>query len=309
MSQTLEKLTPEQEVILEETYQDWLKRGYRTEPMDREKATECIKNIYGLLNLPVPPIEFVTGPKEALKVFRAQGEEGNIHPHLIGGCWHSTYLSVHEFARKIGTEYNEKDEAEMDIWLEVSKNIHLFMPFEEMAIVIDYPTTLTVDEQGNLHNENGPSLAYADGYQVFAWHGTIIMEPEKHYIITNPEQITHTKIDDENNMEIKRVMLTRLGIENYLAGGDAEFIHEDSYGKLMRKPIKGTDLEQVFALVQNSTPEPDGSIKPYILPVDSQLRPLLSDTEFGAPQAMTCKNAIASTFGLRGEEYDLVAQS
>jgi hypothetical protein len=54
--------------------------------------------------------------------------------------------------------------------------------------------------------------------------------------------------------------------------------------------------------VRNSTPEPDGSVKDYFLRVHPQLRPMI-DGGLGDPQPMTARNAVASTFGLRGEEY------
>jgi hypothetical protein len=47
----------------------------------------------------------------------------------------------------------------------------------------------------------------------------------------------------------------------------------------------------------------------YIMRVHPQLRPMLENQRFGEPQAMTVRNAIASTFGLRGEEYDLGQES
>jgi hypothetical protein len=55
--------------------------------------------------------------------------------------------------------------------------------------------------------------------------------------------------------------------------------------------------------VKNSTPEPDGSVKTYFLRVHPECRPLLRDNQFGEPQQLTAHNAIASTFGLKGEEY------
>ena len=53
----------------------------------------------------------------------------------------------------------------------------------------------------------------------------------------------------------------------------------------------------------NSSLEPDGSRKTYHLRVHPELRPLLPGDQLGAPQKATCQNAVASTFGLRGEEY------
>jgi hypothetical protein len=63
--------------------------------------------------------------------------------------------------------------------------------------------------------------------------------------------------------------------------------------------------------VVNSTAETDGSFKDYWLRVDPRCRPLLAGQQFGKPQKRTALNAIASTFGLTGDEYkrSLVGQS
>ena len=87
--------------------------------------------------------------------------------------------------------------------------------------------------------------------------------------------------------------------------------------------------------VLNSTPEPDGTLttaqarevfgnavidracsmaklngsagqarwKEYFLRVHPELRPMTADGKTGEPQALTAHNAVASTFGLRGDDY------
>jgi hypothetical protein len=60
--------------------------------------------------------------------------------------------------------------------------------------------------------------------------------------------------------------------------------------------------------VANSTAEADGSFKDYFLRVDPALRPLRADGS-GEPQALTARNAVASTFGKRGEEYELAVET
>ena len=49
--------------------------------------------------------------------------------------------------------------------------------------------------------------------------------------------------------------------------------------------------------------------KEYSLRVDPQCRPLLQDGTKGEPQDMTARNAVASTFGMRGEQWGPEAQT
>lgn len=46
----------------------------------------------------------------------------------------------------------------------------------EVCIVTDRPREVHVDSRGLLHNDYGPALRYADGFQVFARHGLITRE-------------------------------------------------------------------------------------------------------------------------------------
>jgi hypothetical protein len=65
----------------------------------------------------------------------------------------------------------------------------------------------------------------------------------------------------------------------------------------------------VMVEVVNSTAEPDGSFKDYWLRVQPDCRPLVADPStpsgfrLGSAQKQTALNAVASTYGMTGEEY------
>jgi hypothetical protein len=61
--------------------------------------------------------------------------------------------------------------------------------------------------------------------------------------------------------------------------------------------------------VENSTPEPGGERKVYFLRVHPECRPMLRDGSFGERQELTAHAAVASTFGLRAEDYHPHAES
>lgn len=195
----------------------------------------------------------------------------------------------------------------LDVWMQMGETLHMFVPFEEIIFVSERPTRIAIDDQNRLHHESKAALEYADGYAIFAWHGVRIDWNQMH-IITAPEQIMVKDIDAEVNQETKRVMLERYGIDRYLKDGKAKLVHKDQYGKLYQKAIPNTDLTLTMVAVKNSTPEPDGSIKDYFLEVHPELRPITEDG-LGEPQLLTAKNAVASTFGLRGEEFHPLVES
>jgi hypothetical protein len=185
---------------------------------------------------------------------------------------------------------------------------------KDFCMVSDFPAVLKVDDRNRPHCEDGPSHQWRDGWSIYHWHGVRIPD-EQIYIIDHPNQITASAIDKESNQEIKRVMIERFGLHKYVQTGTK--IHQDDFGTLYQKPIEGTNIKLTMVHVVNGSKEPDGTYKDYFLEVHPELRPLLDletltdfdksspDTRegLGAPQTMTARNAVASTYGMRGEEY------
>ncbi|MBD1831252.1 hypothetical protein H6F61_00825 [Cyanobacteria bacterium FACHB-472] len=58
----IEKLTPEQEALIPVYREKWRKIAILTEPIDREKAAEAVKNAYALIGLFEPEILFYDSP-------------------------------------------------------------------------------------------------------------------------------------------------------------------------------------------------------------------------------------------------------
>lgn len=107
-------------------------------------------------------------------------------------------------------------------------------------------------------------LQFADGeVTLYYWHGVEMPS----WVIEQPEQITIQKIDAEQNAEVRRVMLERFGVDRYCLDSNATLVDDDPrWGKLWRKDFQD-DEPLTMVEVLNSTPEPDGSIKTYMLRV------------------------------------------
>jgi hypothetical protein len=115
----------------------------------------------------------------------------------------------------------------------------------------DAATHFSLDEEGRLHSEPGPALAYPKGPKQYVWHGVIV--PEK--LILAPEKITPDQIKNEWNSEVRRVMLERYGVDRFLEAGNARTVNRDRYGRLW--DLKGDRWVEL----RNSTREPDGKHK------------------------------------------------
>lgn len=162
---------------------------------------------------------------------------------------------------------------------------------EQVAYVSERPTSFALDEQGRLHCEDGPALAYPKGKPLYAWHGVRVPAA----VILTPERITTKTIRRERNVEVRRVMVERFGLERFFASGHAVLRDESSYGKLWGSTPRKEFRASQWLELQNSTPEPDGSHKTYILEVP--------------PWFSTAHEAVAWTFGMTDDEYVVAAES
>lgn len=149
--------------------------------------------------------------------------------------------------------------------------------------VLERPTEIHLQEE-RLHAETGPAIKYPDGGAVWALRGMVV--PRR--VVENPESLTVAEIREERNVELRRLMLDRFGRERYLRESGATVLHQDEWGTLYRADIPG-DEPLVMVEVVNSTPEPDGSFKDYMIRVD--------------PRCRTAREAVAWTFGKSPDAY------
>ena len=162
-----------------------------------------------------------------------------------------------------------------------------------------------------LHCPDGPAMVFRDGYALYAWHGLTVPAA---LIETDPATWTIADVLGCENQERRRVMIERIGAERWAALLTASTtpIQRDDAGALYRLDRPG-EPPLLFVLVENATPNPDGSRKPYALRVHPELRPMRrwkdGRTEFGEPQELRAINAVASTFGLAGRDYLLTDQA
>ena len=157
-------------------------------------------------------------------------------------------------------------------------------------MVCDFPEILRKDDRNRPHCDDGPSHRWRDGWSLYHVHGVRVPE----YVVMRPEQITVALIDAEQNAEIRRVMLDRFGPDRYVKESGAAVIDSCTSdhaiaglrtAKLYRQELNG-DEPIVMLDMLNSTPEPDGSIKRYMIRIDPNA--------YGGVK--TCLAAMASTY-------------
>ncbi|WP_405787947.1 hypothetical protein OG753_08635 [Streptomyces sp. NBC_00029] len=157
-------------------------------------------------------------------------------------------------------------------------------PYERLAVLCERPVELHRDEAGRLDRGDGPALAFPDGFELHAWRGM----PVPAEFLAGLGTLTPERIREEENAELRRVMLEFYGYDRYLRESAAEPVHRDETGVLWRIPMPD-DEAVVMVEVVNSTPEPDGTSRTYWLRVP--------------PTTRTARQGVAWTFGLEPEAY------
>lgn len=195
------------------------------------------------------------------------------------------WVSAYDYLRFIGIKGTEALEGIVTL----SKSCGWWWPYKDLCILTERPILLKRDNRGRLHNDSNMAIRYADDWGFYAWNGVLVDE----YAIMERE-ITLEMIERETNIEVRRVLIERFGLDEYLKSGKVIKIHQDQYGTLWRMNL---DRDEPIVVVQvtNSTPEPDGEYKVYFLRVP--------------PNIMRARQAIAWTFGLSEEDYVPVVQT
>jgi hypothetical protein len=139
-------------------------------------------------------------------------------------------------------------------------------------------------EQGRLHCEDGPAIAWPGGARLFFWRG--IQVPAK--LVLSPLDIMAQEILAETDVEVRRLMLERYGPGRFIQDVGASLVDADETGELYRHEL-ADDEPLCMIRVLDATTRPDGTRRSYWLRVP--------------PTIHTAREAVAWTFGMEAARY------
>jgi len=197
---------------------------------------------------------------------------------------------LHFFLRDIAQDaYSTRNLESLNIWGRLLERAYALLFYEGIAFVCEYPVHSRLDPEHRFHDETDAALKFGDEFHAHFWHGRRVTRE----IIESPETITVELIEREKNVETRSILIERYGLERFLVDSGAKKVSEDECGVLYRKIFQSVDMMNdealVVVMVNNSTPEPDGTHKQYFLRVP--------------PNVRTAREAVAWTFGLDEDDY------
>jgi hypothetical protein len=160
------------------------------------------------------------------------------------------------------------------------------------------PRVLKLDENGRLHNGSGKCYEDRSGWGFYAWHGTRVPE----YAII--EEVTKKKVIAEQNTEVRRVMIERVGYGEFLNWFDHEVIDEWKDYALIhcKEEVDGEEL-RLLRMICPST----GRVYLERVPVD---RWIDENTKKEVIRPIdTCKKAVSWQFYLDEDSYNPIDES
>jgi hypothetical protein len=201
------------------------------------------------------------------------------------------WVAFYEFGRSIGVEYQQFAADGLDALAKLADG-GWWWPFEGAVVLTDRPMVLSRDQDGRLHAERGPALAYADGYALWAWHGVRVPQDliETGWTV---EQIMRCE-----NVEVRRCAIEKLGWDTFAAQAGLSLIatapdpgNAGQTIELFDVPERIYGADVCVAIVTNGTPERDGTRRRYGLTTPREIRDPLA--------------ALAWTYELEPDQYAL----
>jgi hypothetical protein len=107
-------------------------------------------------------------------------------------------------------------------WMSAVSEIHWACFFPEIAFISDYPKAINRNTRTQLHCETGPALEYRDTYALYYLNGVPVT---KQIIETKPDDFTKEMVLGEANVDVRRELFRKIGIENFLKKIGGATIH------------------------------------------------------------------------------------
>lgn len=274
-------LTQEQIDAMKPHRDKWIEIGLSTDRVDFEKVVVELKKIYIEAGYN-PPEKFVfaKGPRDGKNKFRELYPEGtweDFNNNLIYGS-HEVYWSsyIDYFKTVVGLDLKRGDSL-----VEITKLSGWIWLGEDVAIIMDRPLHILMDDEGLLHSEDRPAVLYDDGFAVYSWHGQRV---EKDWIM-HKEKLTAQIALGQQNVELRRIACEILGWVHVLDELNYVSIHKDEdpqIGHLVEVNLPDSG-KQKFIMVRC------GTGRDFAIPVPDDMK--------------TARQANAWTYGMEEHEY------
>lgn len=169
---------------------------------------------------------------------------GNFIYPYIDGHFISGYFSFYDYIQK---ELKIDLDPKFEIYKETTK-LELFYCFKDFCVVSQKPTEIHI-KNGILNNENGPSIKYADNFEVYSLNGIRV---PKEIVLTPWNELDANLILKEQNAEIRREIVRKIGIEKVCKDLKAKIIDKKYGYELLNLKLSKNDYRPYLKMLNPS---------------------------------------------------------
>lgn len=223
MTKKIESLTEEQKAELSAFAQRRIRECLEIKPVDKEKSEIAIRRMYEIANIKAPEkIEWVASPKAgAIEASRRQG--GGWHGWISGGWWAGFTAYIDACRDILNVDLGPAGEDFAKVYDNLDP-MAFYWPNEDFCLASERPICLRRDDEGRLHCEDGPAIAWADGYAIYSWRGTVV--PAEW--ITNRKNLDPSVAITHPQIEQRRAAAEIIGWEKVLNKLGAKVVDKDA---------------------------------------------------------------------------------
>jgi hypothetical protein len=87
------------------------------------------------------------------------------------------------------------------------------LPHRNVCWISERHNVLNRNAQGLLHKDGGAAVAYPDGWEIYALNG---IRMSREHVMTPSEHLDPKKVLAESNVEIRRELIRKIGLERFL---------------------------------------------------------------------------------------------
>ena len=154
------------------------------------------------------------------------------------GYWYGGFSTVDFCQRNLGLLENSP---EAKLWLDIGKNIQMWIPCSNVCIIAEKPTELHWSENQTpkvLDYDHGAAVVYSDGWKIFALNG-VMFDEETYWKLVNKEFTLNDLTRGNFTAEQRPVILQHLRPELIAKQLDAKLISTGKKYQLLLERFEG----------------------------------------------------------------------
>lgn len=246
----LDKLSKEQEALKEKLRNEWVEYCLSGNcELDYSKAEAGIEFIYDRIKKPKPLILIADSPMSGVCISRIFGSKVE-NTDWIGCGSDAGWISFYDYFTRIGVLENE-DFNKLNSFMRSGVWDTLF--HEKLCILVRRPISVIKNERGQLHNPNGKAVEFKDKWGIYCLNG---VRMKQEHIETPAEKLDVKEIINEKNVDIRRELIRKIGIERFVLKTGAKVL--DKRGDYELLSLKLSDEVQDARYLKMKNPSMAG---------------------------------------------------